>query len=73
MANRIQLTSDDFRPYVNAVEDAFGTEVDYAMLVKVYSDSGQADTRHGPAEIVDVRTIPITGNPKSHLNFHVSH
>ena len=67
MANRIQLTSDGFRPYVNAVEDAFGTDVDYAMLVKVYSDSGQADTRYSPGEIVDVRTIPITGNPKPRL------
>jgi hypothetical protein len=37
------------------------------MLVKVYSDSGQADTRYSPGEIVDVRTIPITGNPKPRL------
>ena len=41
MANRIQLTSDGFRPYKDAVEDAFGMEVDYAMLVKMYSDSRQ--------------------------------
>lgn len=35
------------------------------MLVKMYGDSGQADTRYSPGEIVDVRTIPITGNPKA--------
>ena len=67
MANRIQLTSDGFRPYKDAVEDAFGMEVDYAMLVKMYSDSGQADTRYSPGEIVDARPIPITGNPKPNL------
>jgi hypothetical protein len=43
------------------VDNAFGVDVDYAMLVKVYSDSGQADTRYGPGEIVDVRTIPNPG------------
>jgi IS1 family transposase len=67
LANRVQLTSDGFRPYKDAVEDAFGMDVDYAMLVKMYSDSGQADTRYSPGEIVDVRTIPITGNPKPRL------
>jgi hypothetical protein len=49
------------------VEDAFGMNVDYAMLVKMYSDSGQADTRYSPGEIVESRPIPITGNPKLHL------
>jgi len=67
MANRIQLTSDGFRPYKDAVDDAFGMDVDYAMLAKVYSNSGQADSRYSPGEIVDVRTIPITGNPKPRL------
>ncbi|HKM81919.1 MAG TPA: IS1 family transposase [Candidatus Acidoferrum sp.] len=67
LANRVQLTSDGFRPYKAAVEDAFGMDVDYAMLVKMYSDSGQADTRYSPGEIVDSRPIPITGNPKLHL------
>jgi hypothetical protein len=67
MANRIQLTSDGLRPYKDAVDDAFGMDVDYAMLVKMYSDSGQADTRYSPGEIVDARPIPITGNPKPRL------
>jgi len=68
LANRIQLTTDGFRPYKDAVEDAFGMDVDYAMLVKVYSsDSGQAETRYSPGEIVDTRIIPITGNPKPRL------
>src|SRR5258708_28671336 len=66
-ANRIQLTSDGFRPYKDAVDDAFGMDVDFAMLVKMYSSSGQADTRYSPGEIVDARPIPITGNPKPRL------
>jgi IS1 family transposase len=69
LAGRVQLTSDGFRPYVNAVDDAFGTEVDYAMLVKIYSDSGEADTRYSPGEIVDARPIPIMGDPKPQLIF----
>ena len=67
LANRVQLTTDGFRPYKDAVDDAFGMDVDYAMLVKMYSDSGQADTRYSPGEIVDVRTIPITGHPHPRL------
>src|SRR5258705_13490026 len=66
-ANRIQLTSDGFRPYKDAVDDAFGMEVDFAMLVKMYTDSGQADTGCSPGEIVDARPISITGNPKPRL------
>ena len=67
LANRVQLTTDGFRPYKDAVEDAFGANVDYAMLVKVYADSGKADTRYSPGEIVDVRSIPIIGNPYPNL------
>jgi len=67
ITGRVQLTTDGFRPYKDAVDDTFGMDVDYAMLVKVYSSSGQADTRYSPGEIVDVRTIPITGNPNPRL------
>ncbi len=63
LVSRVQLTTDGFRPYKDAVDGAFGIDVDYAMLVKMYSNSGQADTRYSPGEIVDVRTIPITGHP----------
>src|SRR5208283_4053656 len=64
---RVQLTTDGFRPYKDAVEDAFGANVDYAMLVKTYLESGTADKRYSPGEIVDARPIPITGAPKPHL------
>lgn len=46
LANRVQLTTDGFRPYLNAVEDNFGADVDYATLIKLYgSISGE-----GPEE-----------------------
>jgi hypothetical protein len=67
VTTRRQLTSDGFRPYYNAVEDAFGTDVDYAMLVKIYGDTEERDTRYSPGEIVNARPIPVSGNPKPWL------
>jgi IS1 family transposase len=68
LANRVQLTTDGHRAYLQAVEDAFGADIDYAMLVKLYG-SGQATTddaagrRYSPAECIGTRTDNITGNP----------
>lgn len=67
VSNRLHLTTDGFRPYVDAVDGAFGANIDYAMLVKLYSESGLPDTRYSPGEIVDARPIPIIGNPKMRL------
>lgn len=64
---RVQLTTDGFRPYADAVEDSFGANVDYAMLVKVYSRNPNDGTPYSPGEVVDIRTIPITGNPEPRL------
>jgi IS1 family transposase len=64
LANRVQLTTDGHRAYLNAVEDGFGGGVDYAMLVKLYgpdSDSGEA--RYSPAECVGCREVVVTGRP----------
>jgi hypothetical protein len=47
LANRVQLTTDGHRPYLEAVEGSFGCEIDYAMLIKVYGHS-QDETRYGP-------------------------
>lgn len=64
LATRPQLTTDGFRPYVNAVDDTFGTEVDYAMLVKTYMGDETNRERYSPSEIVDARPVPVMGNPK---------
>jgi IS1 family transposase len=63
LANRIQLTTDGHRVYLNAVEDAFGSNVDYAMLVKVYGNDAESDARYSPAECIDCKSIAITGRP----------
>lgn len=66
--NRVQLTTDGHKVYLDAVEKAFGADIDYAMLVKVYGNENYADNansrRYSPAECIDTRVIPITGNPK---------
>lgn len=67
LANRVQLTTDGFRPYLPAVEDAFGANVDYAMLIKTYQEGSTQDKRYSPGEFVNALPIPVTGNPKQHL------
>jgi IS1 family transposase len=65
LANRVQLTTDGHRVYLTAVELAFGTDVDYAMLVKLYgNDPRGEEARYSPAECIGCRSIPITGKPR---------
>jgi len=63
LANRVQLTTDGHRVYLQAVEDAFGSAIDYAMLVKVYGNDSDSETRYSPAECIDCKPIAITGRP----------
>jgi hypothetical protein len=65
LSNRVQLTSDGFRAYYPAVEDAFGGDVDYAMLVKMYENDSRS--AYSPGDLVEARPIPVSGNPKPHL------
>jgi hypothetical protein len=51
---------------LDAVEDAFGSEIDYAMLVKLYgADREESEARYSPAECIGCRAIPISGAPKA--------
>ncbi len=64
LAHRVQLTTDGYKAYLTAVENSFGSEVDYAMLDKIYNApprEGQA--RYSPAECCGTRKIKIKGNP----------
>ena len=63
--HRIQLTTDGHRVYADAVESAFGSEIDYAMLVKVYGSDRGDEARYSPADYMSCRTIPMSGNPKA--------
>jgi IS1 family transposase len=59
-----QITTDGFRPYVDAVHMSLGTRVDFAQLVKVYSSPRDGEQRYSPAEVVDAVPLPRWGQPK---------
>jgi hypothetical protein len=63
LANRVQLTSDGHKAYLEAVEGAFGGDVDYAQLVKIYGNPPEGEKRHSPAECTGIKKTPIEGNP----------
>ncbi len=63
LSNRIQLTSDGLNVYLAAVEKAFRGHVDYAMLVKIYSDTSEGQKRYSPAECIGCERQVIDGDP----------
>jgi IS1 family transposase len=64
VTDRIQLTSDGHKAYLDAVEGAFGADIDYAMLVKIYgASSDSAKGRYSPAECIGARKDRIEGKP----------
>ncbi len=70
LANRVQLTTDGHRAYLEAVEGAFGGDVDYAMLVKLYGAAPESfKGRYSPADCIGARKDRIEGNPdKAHVS-----
>ena len=68
LANRVQLTTDGLKVYLEAVEGTFGADVDYAQLVKIYGAT-QEETRYSPAECIGCETKIIQGQPdKNHIS-----
>ena len=63
LANRVQLTTDGNRAYLEAVEDAFGAEIDYARLIKIYGAPAENEVRYSPAPYVSADKVPTMGNP----------
>lgn len=63
LANRVQITSDGHRAYLEAVESGFGADVDYAQLIKVYGEIPHPAGRYSPAQIQGTKTFCCTGNP----------
>jgi IS1 family transposase len=64
LANRVQLTSDGRKAYLEAVEGAFGGDIDYAQLVKLYGPSPEsAKGRYSPSECTGIKKNPIEGKP----------
>ena len=71
LAHKIQLTTDGWKPYLEAVEGAFGIDIDYAMLVKIYGESTEAkmQKRYSPAKFTGSIKEVITGNPdRKHIS-----
>jgi IS1 family transposase len=64
MKHKVQLTTDGHRMYLEAVEDAFGKDVDFSQLIKIYGVSeGETEKRYSPAKCFGTETIKIQGNP----------
>jgi len=63
LANRVQLTSDGHKAYLEAVEGAFGADVDYAQLVKMYGPTITAPGRYSPAQCTGAKKFRVEGNP----------
>ena len=63
--NRVQITTDGFRFYVNAIEQSFGSEVDFAQIIKLYGDYGQHDAaaKYSPSPILEVISKIHQGDP----------
>jgi IS1 family transposase len=69
LTNRVQLSNDALKAYVEAVELAFGSEVDYAQIIKSYGldDSQGPERKYSPSEFVSVEKRRVTGTPDMYL------
>lgn len=63
LVNRVQLTSDGHKAYLDAVEEAFGADIDYAQLVKIYGQAPEGQRRYSPAICTGAIKHKVEGNP----------
>jgi IS1 family transposase len=69
LANRVQMTTDGHTSYVDAVENTFGSDIDYAQLIKIYGAPRETEARYSPAVCNGSKKHTITGNPdKKHIS-----
>jgi IS1 family transposase len=61
--NRVQITTDGHKSYLEAVEDAFGADIDYAQLQKIYGAVNENETRYSPARCIGCDMKVVSGNP----------
>jgi hypothetical protein len=64
LASRVQVTTDGLRAYLEAMEQGFGGEVDYAVLVKLYGQPAEAETRYSPAICLGCERHAVSGTPE---------
>ena len=63
IVGRPQITTDAHKTYLRAVEDAFGADVDYAQLHKIFGASGEPEARYSPATCIGCDMKAVSGNP----------
>ena len=63
LRGRVQLTTDGHKPYLSAVEDAFGADIDYVVLQKIYGQDANPEKRYSPAVCLGCKVENDTGNP----------
>lgn len=63
LKNRVQLTTDGHKAYLKAIESVFGTDIDYAILVKLYGAEPEAEKRYSPAQCIAIEKEVIEGKP----------
>jgi IS1 family transposase len=63
LANRVQMTTDGHRAYLDAVEGAFGADIDYAMLIKLYGEAPEPAGRYSPGQCIGIKTGRVEGRP----------
>lgn len=63
LKNRVQLTTDGHHAYLEAIEGAFGSDVDYAQLIKIYGETFEGQKRYSPAQCLGAKKSKVLGNP----------
>lgn len=64
LSNRVQITTDGLKAYIGAVDSAFGNDVDFAQLVKIYGAGPSGpESRYSPAQCMGTKKATLTGNP----------
>ena len=63
LATRVQMTTDGYAVYLDAIEGAFGADIDYAMLIKKYGSNPESEVRYSPPKVVGCAAATITGDP----------
>jgi len=64
-SGQFQITTDGFKPYVDAIQYSLGTRVNFARLVKVYATPRDGEQRYSPAEVVDTVAVPRWAEPEA--------
>lgn len=65
LRNRVQLTTDGHKMYLEAVESAFGSDVDFSQLIKIYGPSQESEICYSPAQCIGIEKHKINGNPEN--------